>query len=165
MSADDKRRVELAALQALLDGHGGDSSRWPGAARRRFDALIATDGEARRLVAEARALDTVLMTAPVVSADRRRALTERIVSATEQDQGRVIDLREQRRLRAQASAPRRSGFWQAAGMLAASLIAGVIIGVTGTGSTLGDLTSLFGDTDTLTATMSLAVDGPDEDVL
>ncbi len=173
MSADDKRNIELEALQSLLDSHGGDADRWPALARERFGGLIASDDAARMLVAEARALDAVLMRAPTVSDARRRALADRIVAAAKAAeppasipvQDRVVDLAAERRLRAAPPLPQQRSVWQAAGILAASLIAGIVIGVSGMGSSLGDLTSLFNDTDTLTATLSLAVDGPDEDVL
>ena len=170
MSADDQKNFELAALQALLDSHGGEAGRWPADARQRFDQLIAIDGAARRLVAEAQALDAVLLRAPIVSAERSRALLDRIMAAatptsTANETDRVIDLGAQRRLRTSPPVLRQRSVWQAAGMLAASLIAGIVIGVSGTGSSLGDLTSLFTENDTLTATMNLAIEGPDEDVL
>ena len=171
MSADKDRNTELAALQSLLDSHGGDPGRWPAAVRQRFAALIASDGAARTLVAEARALDAVLMHAPVVSPVRRLALADRIIAIAEDRplasdvRGSVIDLAARRGLHSKPPLVRQRSFWQAAGMMAASLIAGIVIGISGTGALLGDLTSLFTDTDTLTATMSLAVDGPDEDVL
>ncbi len=168
MSANDTRQAELAALTELLDSHGGHAGRWPETARVRFRSLIASDPAARRLVAEARALDRLLMHAPTVTEERGRALTGRIVAAAAADRGHVVDLARHRPARAPSIGFRRRGMCQAAGMMAASLVAGVIIGMSGGGSSvLDDLASLLtSDTDTLTTTLNLAVGGnADEDTL
>src|SRR5262245_17884417 len=75
----------LAELTRLLDAWGGDPARWPPQARERIEDLTATRPDARRLLAEARALDRLLdhgRDAPAqLSPTVRRTLTDRIVAA------------------------------------------------------------------------------------
>ena len=67
MMEKNGRMQELDSLQKLLDGHGGDRTRWPASERLRFAPLIGGDEEARRRIAEAEALDRILDKAPTSS--------------------------------------------------------------------------------------------------
>lgn len=138
------------ALAALLDLYGGEPARWPEADRAAATRLIETSVAAKRAWQEAQALELVLARAPVVDAARRAPLTDRIVAAalakprvaeaaTDRSAGNVIAL-SQRRPReplsrpmtgaaAAIAMPRRS-VWQAAAVLAASLMMGMMFGTT-----------------------------------
>lgn len=112
-------------LDDTLDAFGGDVSRWPGDVRAKLDALIANDGEARRRMAEARALDKLLGQAPALPEARQRALVDQIVAKA---------LRQPRMVAATSAAPPRkaesllrANTW-AAGALAASLVLGLLAG-------------------------------------
>ena len=73
--------MTLREFEHLLDVYGADRTRWPLAARVSAAARLTTDGEARRLLREAEALDAVLLrTSEPDDADVAR-LTDRIVAA------------------------------------------------------------------------------------
>jgi hypothetical protein len=143
MTTKDRRAEDRQALQHLLEIYGADRTRWPARERLRFASFISEDEEARRLMAEAAALDALLDLAPKASAAREHALKERIVAAalrSAEPRFAVIaggDRAEARGLKAWmrrpsfGSAP-ASGGWAAAGVLAASLVVGVMLGSTGT---------------------------------
>lgn len=135
MTNAETRKTEIEALTALLDVCGADRTRWPARARLRFASLIVEDSTARRLVSEARALDRLLDTAPQIGAARQQALADRIVE-TAVTQGRGV--------RSGQGAPvnspvvafpgrslRKSSVWQAAALLAASLLLGIVVGTSG----------------------------------
>ena len=63
----DHRVVELALerLDELLSAYGADEAGWPAGERQAARELIAASAEARRLLEDARALDTLLSAAPV----------------------------------------------------------------------------------------------------
>lgn len=158
MMGDRKRADEIAALRRLLDGSGADRTRWPAPERLRFAALLKHDPEARRMLAEAGALDRLFDLAPRVGEQRQRVLAERIAAAaaTVAQDGRapdtagqmaqtvaveaaggippdVTDLAAARRraaLRGGQSGRSRPA-WQAVGLLAASLLLGVLAGGSG----------------------------------
>jgi hypothetical protein len=127
-------------LASLLDTYGADTSRWPRHAQARAGALLASDAQAGRLLAEAKALDTLLGHAPVTEQERRVALADRIVA---QAVG-VVPQGEARKVRPSgivipwpgASRDRAAPVWQssrrpawsAAALLAASLCFGVFVG-------------------------------------
>jgi hypothetical protein len=163
MTNDNKTESsELEALERLLASHGADRTRWPAPARLRFAPLLAARGDARRLVAEAAALDRLLDLAPA-PATNRGALADRIVAAASADAGQrqVIRLPERGRLgslfgsaaaRAGAigGASLRSGPWAGGALLAASLVLGAFMGTSGAiDSAIRPLTvAAIGDTDT-----------------
>lgn len=132
--ADDKDRTDLAALAAVLDVHGGEEAHWPKAARERFAPLVTRSAAARRLIAEARALDRLLAESEAADArpsPRHAALADRIMLATGAGvqpaaAGRVVDIASARETGRRRVAPRDS--WQAAALLAASLVAGLYVG-------------------------------------
>ncbi|WP_291990841.1 hypothetical protein [Luteitalea sp.] len=125
----------LDELAELLDIWGGDAERWPAHVAPRIAAMLGRPG-AQALLAQARALDRVIATARDAPAERSpeasRALTDRIVAAAMSQQpaqqagSRVVPFPARER----ASPPRRSfeRQWQAAGLLAASLLVGVFAG-------------------------------------
>ena len=115
----------LALLEATLETYGSDRTRWPAELRRQLSSVDSSNVEARRILAEAKALDRLIDIAPVVPADRLQALSDRIVMAA----------RTTPRVAGSSSLPgnkpmlpaRRENF--AAGMaLAASLVLGMFAG-------------------------------------
>jgi hypothetical protein len=147
---------ELEALRQLLDVHGADRTRWPARERRRIATLPGGNLAARRLTAEAEALDRLLDLAPVTSDERRLALAERIVArAIHEGRPEAGALRAAEEVVAAVVAPHRAaevavplpshrpfnaarfstrrmaGGWPAATLLAASLLVGVLAGATG----------------------------------
>jgi hypothetical protein len=144
MTTREKRAEDRQALEHLLEVYGADRTRWPARERLRFASLVAEDDGARRLVSEASALDSLLDLAPKASAAREHALKERIVAAAlRQTEPRFSVVARSTESAAgggwrawahRASALRaaaRSG-WAAGGLLAASLVVGVLLGSAGT---------------------------------
>lgn len=136
------QRTELEALGHRLEVSGADRTRWPAHERLRFAQLIAQSEEARRLVAEAVALDDVLDRAPGFGTDRIAGLVDRIVASAEHEHAadtksgdtKVVPF-ERRQSGAAGRAPvRNRGAWQAAALLAASLVVGVFVGNAGSDS-------------------------------
>jgi anti-sigma factor RsiW len=117
----------LAALEQALERYGSDRTRWPAPVRRDLAALLAGNAEAHRRLAEAEALDRLLDLMPEAEIDTH-ALAARILAAA--------------KARAPADAPaptpaRRTTHaadtpWGAAALLAASLVIGAFVGVSGT---------------------------------
>jgi hypothetical protein len=73
--------MTIAELEQLLDVYGSDRTRWPVEARAGAGQLVARDRAARRLLAEAEALDRVLERAPLPTLAQEAAIAERIVAA------------------------------------------------------------------------------------
>jgi hypothetical protein len=145
MTSMSNMSMTLDDFAQLLDVYGGERTRWPAEARAAAAHLVARDAEARRLLAEAEALDRVLQSAPVPALAAEAALAERIVAAAQRSP-RMVKLAD-----APPAAPgtslgvastlpgsanangrpamlltrRRAG---AAGFLVASLVIGVVIG-------------------------------------
>lgn len=155
MTSKSNNSMTIAELEQLLDVYGADRVRWPAEARAAAANLVASDAGARRLLAETAALDHVLERAPVPGLAVEAAVAERIVAAAQRSP-RVVPLSGAHRL-AEAASPgdaalllastagpsrRRqqslsSSRWRprllsremgAAGLLAASLAMGVVIG-------------------------------------
>jgi len=81
MMTSEKRLAELTAFENVLDTFGGNSARWPAEKRERLISLAASDAEARRLLREAKALDTVLAHAAGPPVGDTKALADRIAAA------------------------------------------------------------------------------------
>ena len=141
----DKRVEDRQALERLLDVCGADRTRWPARERLRFASFIGEDEGAKRLLAEADALDSLLDRAPRASEARERALQERIVAAALRSSETKLAVVSNRSLAPAASSlrarlPGLRGFgggrvkaeWPVAALLAASLVMGVILGSAGT---------------------------------
>lgn len=73
--------MEIERFKTLIEEHGGDPSRWPETVRAPMMRLASQDPIAGRLLAEARALDRLLDSAPTLDADRLQGLSQRIVAA------------------------------------------------------------------------------------
>src|SRR5262245_8754557 len=151
MTTMSNKTMTMAELARLLDVYGAGRTRWPAEARAAAAHLLATDAEARRTLAEAEALDRLLQRAPVPGAAFEAALAERIVVAAQRSP-RIVKLsepqREVQRPAVGAEEPARAPVQPtthagrgrprglrlfsrevgAAGLLAASLIIGVVIG-------------------------------------
>jgi hypothetical protein len=135
-----------ALLQATLDAYGGDTARWPSARRRQLAAFVETSPDATRSIGEATALDRLLDASAAAApreipmrlvADIMAKATGKIADrAADHRSAQVVRLEPARRVQTDASPkvplrPSRAGYWQAAAMLAASLLLGVFIGGTG----------------------------------
>jgi transposase-like protein len=142
MTSKTNSSMSLADFERLLDVYGGDRTRWPAEQRAAAAQLVARDGGARRLLAEAEGLDRVLERAPLPALAAEAGLADRIVAAARRSP-RIVSVASQRsgsasHARLLASAPRSvRGGWMglahgkasAAGFLAASLIGGVLLGL------------------------------------
>ena len=136
--------MTIADFGRLLDVYGSDRTRWPVEARACAGQLVARDKTARRLLAEAEALDKTLERAPLPSLAKEAALADRIIAAARRSPrmvpafatkavggarrvaGNVVPLPG---LHARPRWLTRTGLASAAGMLAASLALGVFLGV------------------------------------
>jgi hypothetical protein len=144
MTTMSNMSMTLAELGQLLDVYGADRVRWPANVRAAAAHFVARDVEARRLLAEAEALDRVLESAPVPALAVEAALVERIVAAAQRSP-RIVKIEDSRPAVAgatsvQAAAPpvvvtpgsRRPRLLgreaRAVGFLAASLVIGVVLG-------------------------------------
>jgi hypothetical protein len=117
----------VGTLDQVLDTFGADRTRWPAPVRRNFAGLLAESARARERLREAEALDRLLDLAPTPKVDTR-ALADRIMTAT-QGEPRVLP-------RAPITRNGRRSYdagavWPAAAMLAASLVIGVFVGLSG----------------------------------
>jgi hypothetical protein len=138
MTSMSNAAMTLTEFERLLDVYGGDRTRWPTEARAAAAQLVARDGGARRLLAEAEALDRVLERAPLPALAKEGALADRIVAAAQRSPRIVRISSDQSALPAAPAAaangrtPLRfsSARVGAAGLLVASLMIGVVIGRT-----------------------------------
>ncbi len=154
----------LPDFEHLLDVFGADRTRWPLSARAGAAALVAVNADARRMLAEAAALDAVLAQgseqqhlagdAPTAALAARivaaAASTPRIVASTpaaimapapapKRSQGAV------RASSHRAAAQFGTDTWRGAALLAASLMIGVFVGQSQFGAqTLPQLAALAG---------------------
>lgn len=122
----------FAALEQALERYGSDRTRWPAPVRRSLAAVLASDADAKRRLAEAEALDRLLDMMPEPEIDTR-ALSDRILAAAESEV--PVAARPSRRVAWARSTgnPRASDTsWPAAAMLAASLVLGAFMGLSGT---------------------------------
>jgi hypothetical protein len=146
MTSMSNMGMTLTELEQLLDVYGADRARWPAEARTAAAQLVARDTGARRLLAEAEALDRVLKSAPVPALAVEAALIERIVAAAQRSP-RIVKLEDSRATAgataapvqaaavpavARPSPPRRAWLLgreaRAVGFLAACLAVGVVLG-------------------------------------
>jgi hypothetical protein len=155
MTSMSNKGMTMAELERLLEVYGADRARWPAEVRAAAAQVVAASAEARRLLAEAEALDRVLERAPVPGLAAEVALAERIVAAAQRSP-RIVALPGAHRSAEEASPgeaalvlaraagasrrrqrPSGPGRWGprllsremgAAGLLAASLAMGVVIG-------------------------------------
>ena len=136
--------MTTADFERLLDVYGSDRTRWPVEARASAGQLVARDKAARRLLAEAEALDRTLERAPLPSLAEEAALADRILAAARRSPRMVPVVqadaaRMARRaidnvvrlpgLRARPRWMTPTALGSAAGTLAASLALGVFLGL------------------------------------
>ena len=130
--------LTCADFEHLLDVYGADRTRWPLGCRAGATALLSSDVSARRLLAEAIALDAVLAKGePDAQADTgamgalaariiaAAAITPRVAAVTPAP---VPALANSRGRALPGSRQMTSGLWRGAAMLAASLVLGIFVG-------------------------------------
>jgi hypothetical protein len=84
MTSMSNKSMTISELERLLDMYGAERTRWPAEGRASAALLVASDPAARRLLAEAEALDRVLDRAPApLPVQAEAALAERIVAAAQ----------------------------------------------------------------------------------
>lgn len=144
--------MTYAEFEQLLAVYGSDRSRWPLEARTLASELVARNQDAQRLLTETEALDRILDRAPVSSLAREASLAAKIVAGAQRSPRvvsvqprddvvrlRAVEVQDAARpsvaveAEAVASAPvvpLRRRWHMGVGAAAASLIAGVLIGMT-----------------------------------
>lgn len=135
MTGDDINRGQMIeGLAHLLDVYGANRARWPARERLRYSGFVAEDPDARRMIAEAYALDRVLDMAPVPQPANLDDLTARIMASAgayaEPARGGVVPLRPRTLPKSRTFNDSILG-WPAAALLAASLVLGVFVGTSG----------------------------------
>lgn len=136
MTTRNHNKMTVPDFERLLDTHGADRTRWPLSCRANAAALADTDPQARRLLAEATALEEVLAHACRVDADDRAmaALADRIMAATHDVPGagvrRALLVPTLATVADARPIQRDRGVWRGAALLAASLMIGVFVGQT-----------------------------------
>ena len=80
---------ELEALESHLAVYGPDLSRWPLATQQRFVVLLTNNGEAQRLMTEAKALARIVFDGPIpaVQPEHASALRAKLMRAVEAERG------------------------------------------------------------------------------
>lgn len=144
MTSMSNTSMMLAEFERLLDVYGGDRTHWPAEARAAAAQLVARDAKARRMLAEAEALDRLLERAPLPGLATEAALADRIVAAAQRSP-RIVKIAGARselviarpggspRLPASRGPAWRLRFWgadvRAAALLAGSLAVGIFLGL------------------------------------
>jgi hypothetical protein len=130
----EQKAASIEGLERLIDVFGADRARWPARDRLRFSGLIADSAVARRMLAEAEALEAVLDRAPEPDAARVAALTDRIMAAAAGHRAVARPVLPGPAKVAPAlrrvESPRLID-WPAAALLAASLVLGIMAGTAG----------------------------------
>lgn len=144
MTNANSNTMTIAEFERFLEVYGGDRTRWPAEHRAGAGQLVVRDATARRLLNEAVALDRLLERAPLPTLDAEAALADRIVAAAQRsprmvartagdssrraaaETGNVVRLPSRRPQRRWQVGP---GIGGAAGVLAASLVLGIFIGL------------------------------------
>jgi len=139
-------------FRRLIEAYGADPARWPAGERSRAEALLARSDRARRLLAEAQALDAVLMADARPAADERLAAAV-IARATAAPQERRP--KQPREFRLDWSLAR---LWPQAVGLAAAAVLGFVVG-------WSDLLPPSAGDDTVDLIDFLDAGGADEDTL
>ncbi len=165
MQTSDPLGTDLEALQTALDTYGADRTRWPAPLRLRFASLIASNADAQRRLAEADAFGRLLdLASPSEdeSADKVRAavfahLKGHGVPVVAPVAGVVVPMARR------ASPPASRSLWREASLLAASLMLGVIAGLSGTldpaQQAIAGITSSNADADPDIGDVALGIDG------
>lgn len=143
MTSDRTNRGRLDELSALLETWGAAPERWPADARRRIEAILASEPKGHALVGEVRNFDRLLDSArdapAVLVPTKAKSLADRIAAAAAEGEttatgntgnsgNNVLAFQDGGR---KASRPRPAANpwqWRAAGLMAASLVAGLYLG-------------------------------------
>lgn len=175
MTSMSNNGMSLADFERLLDVYGGDRTRWPAEERAAAAQLVARDAKARQVLAEAEALDRVLERAPLPSLSVEAALAERIVAAAQRSP-RIVKIAPERSTGKSLQDGHTLPSWRswrprllggdvrAAGVLAASLVAGIFIGVSNLPQSIVPELADFAGSDRGAYSLAL-VEPYDEDVL
>jgi len=126
--------ADLARLRDLLDSHGAEEALWPAAERPQLARLMRENAVAAHLVAETRAFESVLASAPANGARHPSALADLIV-ATARTSPRLVATATVPAVAGVRNFPRREPLtarWREAAVLAASLLVGVSVGASET---------------------------------
>lgn len=136
MDEKKKHDAELAELEAVLETLGARPERWPSDRRTRLMALVESDARAAQAFSEAKALDRLLGMAPEGGAAGAGLEARILAAAGHTPQAHrpfavVGGADGARRHSANASSGSGQRRWQAVALLAASLLLGVFIGLSG----------------------------------
>ncbi|MGX1196880.1 hypothetical protein [Parvibaculum sp. MBR-TMA-1.3b-4.2] len=127
--------MTLERLDELLSAYGADEAGWPAGERQAARDLIAASAEARQLLEDARALDTLLNAAPVEEPSAE--LVERLMAARPREVSKELPQARREAGRAKKGGGLRgiaAALWPygssafPAGALAASLVLGIALG-------------------------------------
>lgn len=155
-----KKEITLERFAGIVDAYGASPERWPADERAAAEAMVAGSAEARALLAEAAALDSVLSAAPVDAPSA--ALTERLIAARPRGPAAMASPRvSQGILRGLIDAVWPYGSPVVpAGALAASIMLGVALGsvadITVAGEEAYDTASVEAGTEDRLVTLALA---------
>lgn len=132
MTNQSRRKMILAEFEHLLEVHGADRTRWPLASRAEATAILKSDASARRMLAEAVALEAVLAVPQATDAAAIAALADRIVAATRRSPRLVARTDNPRPARTTGVGRVFHGLekdvWRAGALLAASMLIGIFVG-------------------------------------
>ena len=136
MSKKSQKQL-LEQLGCLLEAHGAEASRWPANDARELADLARKNTDAKRMFAEAEALDRLLAAAPAGKPDRMAGLIDRIAVRASAIRPAAAGTAEIVALPVRSAdavekipvpSPRPRALWPAFGALAASLIIGFYVG-------------------------------------
>ncbi len=136
MDEEHNHDAVLAELEAVLETLGARPERWPPDRRARLMTLVDSDVRAAQAFSEAKALDRLLGMAPDGSAADADLQARILAAAGHTPQAHrpltIVGGVDGARGRSEhASGGSRQRRWQAAALLAASLLLGVFIGLSG----------------------------------
>ena len=140
MNTKFDREDLLRELKDILELIGAKPERWPDGSRARLSALVESDDEAASLYAEAKAFDQVISCAPLVARPHSEMEARIVETAMRLPQDQIFDrervikgkqaLLNVRTPYAARHQPNRA-IWVGTALMAASLIMGVYIGMSG----------------------------------
>ncbi|CFX31861.1 protein of unknown function [Candidatus Filomicrobium marinum] len=162
MTSEQNRQRDMERLRYLLEVYGGDRDRWPARERLSVAAFLAEDAAAQRLLREACVLDDVIMNCQLPSGRsdsmRLNDLGDRIMARALAEKRQAASFRQTLpNVRSYQSV--RARLWQAATLMAACLVTGIMVGQSGLVASPVEQTSEVSSLDEETFTTSLADDG------
>ena len=169
MTNGTTRMMTLAEFEQLLEVYGSDRTRWPLNARASAAARLMSDAGARRLLAEASALDAVLAAAPELDPAAMSALADRIAALTRRAPRLVATANPAIVALPTGATPHDAAgthreLWRGAALLAASLVIGIFVGQSQFGAgALPALEELAGLSSSRLAMADVHLESVDED--